>query len=183
MDYGMTMTAPSKETGLSKQTLGDRALESWNRFWFTPGDPTVLALIRICCGVITLYTSLAYTLDLQEFFGPNAWWNLEFANRYRHERPYWVEFLRGYEKPPEPVTDFQKAYVETYRQRFGGYYPPAPFPENRKLPHSKPPLSEAEFSFKFREDFGFDFRAFHMPFPQNKKQEDYLYNYALTWRQ
>jgi len=24
------------------QTFSDRALASWNRFWFTPADPTVL---------------------------------------------------------------------------------------------------------------------------------------------
>jgi len=57
----------------SRQT---RAWASWNRFWFTPADPTVLAAIRILTGVITLYTLIAYSFDLQEFVGEDAWLSL-----------------------------------------------------------------------------------------------------------
>jgi hypothetical protein len=62
---------------------------AWDRFWFRPADPTTLGLIRICCGLITLYVHLAYSYDLQEFFGRDAWYNLETANSFRHEAP-WV---------------------------------------------------------------------------------------------
>ena len=44
-----------------------RMAQSWNRFWFTPSDPTTLGAIRIFCGVLTLYTHLAYTYDLRAF--------------------------------------------------------------------------------------------------------------------
>src|SRR5713101_2649361 len=114
------MTAHFNGTGPAKQTLGDRALESWNRFWFTPADPAVLGLVRVFCGLITLYTALAYSLDLQEFFGPDAWWNLDSANAIRRERPYVPPGpLRGREISPTPADDFQKLYAENYKSRWG----------------------------------------------------------------
>ena len=42
-------------------------LRGWERFWFAPADPTLLGLIRICCGLITLYTALVYSFELQTF--------------------------------------------------------------------------------------------------------------------
>src|SRR5260370_21320397 len=120
----MVMIPQVNGNGLGKQTMGDRAVESWNRFWFSPSDPTVLALIRVCCGLITLYTALAYSLDLQEFFGRDAWWNLEFADRVRRERPYWVEYLRGHDVAAAPATDFQNTYFASYPALFSCAYPP-----------------------------------------------------------
>src|SRR5262249_25307840 len=70
---------------------GSRAVQcirGWDRFWFTPADPTPLGLIRIFCGLIVLYVHLAYTYDLQEFFGAGAWLNLPAANVFRHEAPW-----------------------------------------------------------------------------------------------
>src|SRR5688500_2981223 len=48
-------------------------VDGWNRFWFTPADPSTLSLIRICTGAMLLYTHLVWTLALDDFFGPNAW--------------------------------------------------------------------------------------------------------------
>ena len=168
------MTAQAKRTDSGKQAHGDRAVEGWNRFWFTPTDPTVLGLIRVCCGVVTMYTVLAYTLDLQEYFGPHGWWNLKVADLVRHDRPYWVALLRGYERDAIPVTDFQKSYVDRYRKHFDGQNPPSPFPENE---------GQEKFSIKFRETYGFDFRQYHMPFPADEQQEAYLHEYAKFWKQ
>src|SRR4051812_36842185 len=36
-------------------------IKGWNRFWFDPVDPTTLGLIRLCCGLLTLYVHWAYT--------------------------------------------------------------------------------------------------------------------------
>src|SRR5262249_53271185 len=30
-------------------------VQGWNRFWFTPADPTLLGFMRICCGLVVLY--------------------------------------------------------------------------------------------------------------------------------
>lgn len=46
---------------------------AWNRFWFTPADPTKLAAIRICTGLILFYMYLACLPQTLEFIGPNAW--------------------------------------------------------------------------------------------------------------
>jgi hypothetical protein len=45
----------------------------WNRFWFMPGDPATLGLIRILAGLLLLYTHLVWSLDLEGFFGPQGW--------------------------------------------------------------------------------------------------------------
>jgi hypothetical protein len=168
----MAMKTQDSGPVLKKPGLGNRALESWNRFWFTPADPTVLGLIRICCGVMTLYTALTYSLDLQDFFGKDGWWNLEYANRIRHKRPNQVGPLRGYEPPPTPQTDFQIQYVNQYKEFFNGENPPAPFPKN---------FQEEQFSFNFRNNFGFDFRLYHMPFPQDKKEAEYIFRFVKKW--
>jgi hypothetical protein len=64
-----------------------RAVQAWNRFWFNPADPTPLGFIRICCGLLILYIHLAYTYDLQAFFGANAWVDLPASNYWRHSAP------------------------------------------------------------------------------------------------
>lgn len=48
-------------------------LEGWNRFWFTRTDPTTLAAVRICTGLVLLYSYLTLTPDLFRYLGPNAW--------------------------------------------------------------------------------------------------------------
>jgi Vitamin K-dependent gamma-carboxylase len=51
-----------------------RALaESWDAFWFTPADPTLLGLIRILTGLMLLYTHAVWGLVLPEFFGRDGW--------------------------------------------------------------------------------------------------------------
>ena len=59
-----------------------------DRFWFAPADPTILGLIRLFTGFLTLYVHLAYCLDLQEFFGKDAWLSLESANLQRKGTPW-----------------------------------------------------------------------------------------------
>jgi Vitamin K-dependent gamma-carboxylase len=45
----------------------------WDQFWFTPADPTLLALIRIATGLMLLYTHAVWGLALDDFFGPKSW--------------------------------------------------------------------------------------------------------------
>lgn len=47
----------------------------WDRFWWTPADPTLLAVIRICTGLMLLYTHAVWGLALDDFFGPKSWLN------------------------------------------------------------------------------------------------------------
>jgi hypothetical protein len=61
--------------------------QRWVSFWFTPGDPTTMAFIRIVTGCLVVYVHLVYSFDLTAFFGRDAWFDLNSANRLRHEEP------------------------------------------------------------------------------------------------
>lgn len=87
-------------------TLGGdllRLYHGWNRFWFSPLDPTTLGFMRIITGVLVLYVHLAYCFDLTEFFGKDAWFTQELANKVRRDGPI----------PPRP-TSWEDVVVTPY---------------------------------------------------------------------
>lgn len=51
----------------------NNAAAGWNRFWFSPTDPTTLAAIRISTGLVLLYTHLGAAGQALAFLGPHAW--------------------------------------------------------------------------------------------------------------
>jgi len=65
-------------------------LQRWRQFWFAPGDPTTLGFIRIATGLLVLYTHLAYSLDLQAFFGKFGWYSHAAMERERKDQPNYV---------------------------------------------------------------------------------------------
>jgi hypothetical protein len=65
-----------------------RIAEAWSRFWFAPGSPTTLGLIRLCAGLITVYVHLVYSYDLFQFFGKDAWLSTERVLRNRADSPW-----------------------------------------------------------------------------------------------
>jgi Vitamin K-dependent gamma-carboxylase len=79
------------------------AWQRWKDFWFRPADPTTLGFIRITTGLLVLYTYLAYSLDLQAFFGKHGWYAAAYIDRERHETPYYVESFSGDWNEPKPV--------------------------------------------------------------------------------
>ena len=50
-------------------------VNSWDRFWFTPSQPHVLAILRICTGLMLLYSHLVLATSLTDFLGDNGWIN------------------------------------------------------------------------------------------------------------
>jgi hypothetical protein len=92
----------------------------WTRFWFTPVEPTTLGFIRVVTGIVIVYTHLVYCFDLQGFFGPKAWYDLESINRERQEYPIvtpdfdsWDDFKLSVKVPSQPhrrkaVMDWMK---------------------------------------------------------------------------
>src|SRR5262245_27283109 len=74
-------------------------VRAWDRFWFEPLRPTTLGVIRIFTGLIVLYCHVLYSFQLPEFFGKDAWVNLETVDRLRHEQP--VSHL-PYDYAPQP---------------------------------------------------------------------------------
>lgn len=45
----------------------------WDRFWFTPANPSLLGIIRILSGGMIFYTHLVWTRGLEDFYGPHGW--------------------------------------------------------------------------------------------------------------
>src|SRR5262245_37106627 len=116
------------KSSLAKESFQDRWARSWNAFWFTPMDPTVLGAVRICCGLITLYTVIAYSFALQQFMGPNAWYGLEDRLDEVHNRPVVVPSdLRGEAQFRGPDTPEEEKYWRDYFAKWNDY-PPPPFP-------------------------------------------------------
>jgi hypothetical protein len=93
---------------------------AWNRFWFTPSDPTVLGAIRILTGLITFYTLLVYSLDLQALMGENAWMDLQVRQEQYRELPMPAIYLSWKQFPEldQPTAD-QKPEIDAYRERWG----------------------------------------------------------------
>jgi hypothetical protein len=91
----------------------------WLNFWFAPGDPTTLGFIRVVTGCLALYVHLAYSFDLQAFFGPRGWYGLEYVNRERRELPHIVPPLTwDFGQPSAHLPEFphrKKAVMEYIR--------------------------------------------------------------------
>jgi hypothetical protein len=105
-----------KEFDRFTESVPGKAIAAWNRFWFTPTDPTTLGFIRICCGFLVFYIHLAYCYDLEGFFGRHAWTDLALMNRLRHEAPV-LSVPLGWEEPklqrPEPGSP-EEAYFKEW---------------------------------------------------------------------
>ena len=58
--------------GYFKQTAQSVAAD-WDRFWYSPADPSLLCLIRIMTGLMLIYTHAVWGLALGDFFSSTAW--------------------------------------------------------------------------------------------------------------
>src|SRR5262249_55265338 len=47
--------------------------DGWGRFWFTPSDPTTVAFIRICTGLVLTYIYATCLGEVENFVGGSAW--------------------------------------------------------------------------------------------------------------
>ena len=107
-----------------------RMYAAWDRFWFTPADPTVLGAIRFVTGVIALYTMIAYSYDLHDLIGANAWMDLNLrASLYRDGPLQKITFDWSEDVARSAVTDEEKSYYETYQLKHGSP-PPGPYPRS-----------------------------------------------------
>jgi hypothetical protein len=75
--------------------------QRWVGFWFPAADPTTLGFIRIATGLLVLYIHLAYSVDLQQFFGKHGWYSAAFIERERKEYPWQASPFWSWD--PEPV--------------------------------------------------------------------------------
>ncbi|MBY0461231.1 MAG: hypothetical protein K2V38_28235, partial [Gemmataceae bacterium] len=79
-------------SGLTPCTAPDpdprSAWQKWVGFWFPAADPTTLGFIRVVTGLLVLYIHLAYSVDLQQFFGKHGWYSAALVERERREYPW-----------------------------------------------------------------------------------------------
>jgi len=67
----------------------------WDSFWYTPADPTLLGLLRVCTALMLLYTHAVWGLALDDFFGPTSWLSLSLvrtieSGQYSYSFWFWV---------------------------------------------------------------------------------------------
>lgn len=99
-----------------------RMVRAWNRFWFSPADPTTLGLIRLCAGLVVLYIHLIYTFDLQLLLGKHAWVDHAMITQQRHEVPSLLppsNWTDPYATLSEPQSPEEKAYIDRFKYDWG----------------------------------------------------------------
>ncbi len=95
--------------------------QRWVGFWFPAADPSTLGFIRITTGLLVLYIHLAYSVDLQQFFGKHAWYSNSYIERERAENPLQVSPFLDWKVDsvvPAKVPDYphrRKAFVDFVR--------------------------------------------------------------------
>lgn len=117
------MTRPASDGDCAKYATFLRSCwASWNAFWFTPASPLPLGLIRVCAGAVVLWLLSAYSPDLDEFLGENAWYSRNYVNRLRNSevgvprpgQPRTWDSAR--EVTDEPRSHDEQRYFEEWRQ-------------------------------------------------------------------
>lgn len=96
----MSTSSPATRSEESSSVLGDM-VRGWDRFWFSPADPTTLAMMRIFCGLIVCYVNLCYSWELFGFIGPNAWLNQSVADYLQRDIEYYAQGWNWNDPPIE----------------------------------------------------------------------------------
>jgi hypothetical protein len=65
--------------------LGISAVKAWDRFFFTPAEPTTVGLIRIFLGALFFWDIAVLGLDLHDYFGSDGWIGPEAVQQYLAE--------------------------------------------------------------------------------------------------
>lgn len=83
--------------------LGREARCSWDRFLFTPADPTPLGAVRVASGALAFWSVFVYGLDLNAYLGPDGWMSPEAVRRIFAGRPgawsFWAIVPDGLLRP------------------------------------------------------------------------------------
>ncbi|GAC1451054.1 MAG: hypothetical protein NVSMB9_35900 [Isosphaeraceae bacterium] len=70
--------------------LSRDAVRGWVRFFFTPGDPTTLGLIRLLIGCLLVWNMSVLGLDLRAFLGTSGWAEPGAVGHFLAEREPWA---------------------------------------------------------------------------------------------
>jgi len=83
------MTSEQSGDGVRKPSGG------WNRFWFSPADPTTLGAVRMATGLLLLYVHGSSMLALPDFVGPRGVLDVAAMDRVRELTSQVVEAPGG----------------------------------------------------------------------------------------
>jgi hypothetical protein len=62
--------------------LAQTSTRAWQRFFFTPADPTLLALIRIIVGSLAVWNLATLAPDLEDYLGSDGWIGPESVRQF-----------------------------------------------------------------------------------------------------
>src|SRR5262245_3023471 len=65
--------SPAAGDGMTAGSMVAGIIRGWDRFWFTPADPTTLGFIRLFTGLLVFYVHLTYSWGLLAYLGGDAW--------------------------------------------------------------------------------------------------------------
>lgn len=149
-------------------------MRRWEEFWFRPAAPLVPAFMRIGCGLIVMYALVAYSFQLQEFFGEHAWHDLKLRMEFVRDRPLNAGPLswNSVRPPPAPATPFQREYLKSYSATWRDL-PPPPYPSN---------ADEANYLDQFRKTFGVDLRINGIAPSMSPEDIAYAERYTAAWK-
>ena len=148
---------------------------AWEEFWFKPADPSILALIRILCGLIVVYTLFVYSFKLQEFIGEHAWHDLTLRMETVRNQPVRTYGPLNWQPGgplPEPRNQFEFNYVKAYREEWT-FPPPAPYPKSK---------DEADYLNDFRRRHGIDLRTNGITPSMKEDDKAYAERYTEKWK-
>jgi hypothetical protein len=77
-------------------------LRGWNRFWFQPAEPTIPCMMRILCGILTLYVHLSYSFGLYSWVGPEGWTDRQVVSWLINDVKFFPPQIE-WKAPPKPV--------------------------------------------------------------------------------
>jgi hypothetical protein len=66
------------------------ALTGWDRFFFTPADPTPLGLVRLAVGALLFWDLAVLGLDLRDYLGSDGWIGPEAVRHYLAQNAPWA---------------------------------------------------------------------------------------------
>ncbi len=75
-------------TGLTAYAAGliRASAHAWDRFFFTPADPTTLGVLRVLVGAMLTWSVFAYGLDLQGYLGSTGWADPTVVRQFQMEQ-------------------------------------------------------------------------------------------------
>jgi hypothetical protein len=83
------MRTPAASAGeMSDGSMVAGILRGWDRFWFSPADPTTLGFVRLFTGLLVFYVHLTYSWGLLAYVGPEGWIDNAIAIHTLVDIPY-----------------------------------------------------------------------------------------------